>query len=251
MIIINTKLCYNLTTETLDLRNPRMISINQPPANLSFIDRLNQKNEEDSEKLASGKRINKAADDPAGLQIANRITSNINQNHQLSVNAQDQVNLNTVQTGALSSINDSLERASVLSIQSGNPLYDSDVIQGELNQITEEINVIASNVLGQDDFITNLDASDPHATQAVIDSTIESVNSTASHLGAQSNTLSSQITHYETSVVTMSASRSRIEDTDFASQTSEQQQNETLLRAAIINKKNSEEQKGLLFNKLV
>jgi flagellin len=228
-----------------------MISINQPSANLSFIDRLNQKNEEHSEKLASGKRINKAADDAAGLQIANRLTSQINQNEQLSVNAQDQVNLNAVQTGALSSINENLERASVLSIQSGNPLYDSDVIQGELNQITEEINVIASSVLGQDDFITTLDASDPGAAQAVIEITAKTVNATASDLGAQSNALSSQVTNYETSVVTVSASRSRIEDTDYAAQTSEQQQNEILLRTAILNKKNSEEQKGILFNKLV
>jgi flagellin len=228
-----------------------MLSINQPSANLSFIERLNQKNDEQTEKLASGKRINSAADDAAGLQIANRLTSQINQNQQLSFNAQDQVNLNSIQTGALSSINEGLERANQLSIQAGNPLYDSDVIQGELNQITEEINTIASNVLGQDDYISALDASDPTATQTIIQDTATTVNDAASSLGAESNALESQITNYETSVVTVSASRSRIEDTDYAAQTSEQQKTELLLQATIINKKNSEERKGLMFDKLI
>lgn len=228
-----------------------MLSINQPSANLSFIERLNQKNDEQTEKLASGKRINSAVDDAAGLQIANRLTSQINQNQQLSFNAQDQVNLNSIQTGALSSINEGLERANQLSIQAGNPLYDSDVIQGELNQITEEINTIASNVLGQDDYISALDASDPAATQTIIQDTATTVNDAASSLGAENNALESQITNYETSVVTVSASRSRIEDTDYAAQTSEQQKTELLLQATIINKKNSEERKGLMFDKLI
>ncbi|MBU2893284.1 flagellin [Colwellia sp. D2M02] len=228
-----------------------MLSINQSNNNLSFIERLNQRAEQQSEKLASGKRINKAADDAAGLQIANRLTSQINGNQQLSFNAQDQVNLNTVKTGALSAITEGLERANVLSVQSGNPLYDSSAIQDELNQITEEINTVASNVLGQENFISGLDASDPQATQTAIQDTAEIVNTSASELGASSNSLASQVSSYETSVVNVSASRSRIEDTDFAAQTSEQQQTEILLQAAIINKKNEEERKGLLFNKLV
>lgn len=228
-----------------------MLSINQSSSNLSFIERLNQKNDEQSEKLASGKRINKAADDAAGLQIANRLTSQINGDKQLSVNAQDQVNLNSVQAGALSAITEGLERANVLSVQSGNPLYDSSAIQGELDQITEEINTVASKVLGQDDFVSGLDATDPAATQTIIQDTAEIVNTNASELGAQSNTLGNQISSYETSVVNVSASRSRIQDTDYAAQTSEQQKTETLLQAAIINKKNEEARKGLLFNKLV
>jgi len=228
-----------------------MISVNQTSANLSFIERLNKQREEQDEKLASGKRINSAADDPAGLQIANRLTSQVNQNQQLSFNAQDQVNLNNVQAGALSSIANNLERANILSVQSGNPLYDTDAIQDELTQITEEINVIASDVLGQDNFISGLDAADPVTTQTIIQDTATIVNESASALGAESNALISQIATYETSVVNISASRSRIEDTDFASASSEQTKNDILLQAAIVNKKNEEERKGLLFNRFV
>ena len=98
-----------------------MLSINQSSSNLSFIEKLSQQREAQAEKLSSGKRINKAADDAAGLQIANRLTSQINQNEQLSFNAQDQANINNVEAGALSAINDGLLRAQELSIQSGKP----------------------------------------------------------------------------------------------------------------------------------
>jgi flagellin len=228
-----------------------MLSVNHSPANLSFIDKLNQQREDQTEKLASGKRINKAADDAAGLQIANSLTTEINQNQQLSFNAQDQGNINNVEAGALSAINDGLLRAQELSIQSGNPLYDSDILQGELNQITEQINTIASEVLGQDDFIGTLDASNPAAAQTIIEDTSALVNESASALGAQSNAIASQVATYQTTVINVSASRSRIEDTDYAKTSSEQAMNEVLLQSAIMVKNNGEEQKGILFNKLV
>ncbi len=228
-----------------------MLSVNQSLASLSFIDKLNQQREQQAEKIASGKRINKAADDAAGLQIANRLTSQINQDQQLSFNAHDQANINNVSGSAYSAINDSLLRAQELSIQSGNPLYDSNIIQGELDQITEQINTVASEVLGQNNFISGLDASDPEATQAILQDTSTLVNESASALGAENNALASQVTTYQTSVINVSASRSRIEDTDYAAATSEQEQNEVLLQSAIISKKDEEERKGLLFNKLV
>jgi len=145
-----------------------MLSVNQSSSNLSFIEKFNQQREDQAEKLASGKRINKAADDAAGIQIANRLTSQINQDQQLSFNAQDQANINNVEEAALSAITDGLLRAEELSIQSGNPLYDSGAIQGELDQITEQINTIASQALGQDTFISGLDASDPATTQSIL-----------------------------------------------------------------------------------
>ncbi|PKG82741.1 flagellin [Colwellia sp. 75C3] len=228
-----------------------MLSINQPSTNLSFIDKLSQQREEQAEKLASGKRINKAADDAAGLQIANRLTTEITQSQQLSFNAQDQANINDVESGALSAINESLFRAQELSIQSGNPIYNTDAIQGELNQITEQINTLASGVLGQDNFISGLDASDPAATQAILQDTSTLVNDSASALGAQTNAIVSQVSTYQTSVINVSDSRSRIEDTDYAATSSEQAKNEILLQSAIMIQKKDQEHKGLLFNKLV
>ncbi|KGJ89764.1 flagellin [Colwellia psychrerythraea] len=228
-----------------------MLSVNKSSASLSFIEKLSQQREELAEKIASGKRINKAADDAAGFQIANRLTSQVNQNQQLSFNAQDQANINNIEAGALSAINDGLLRAQELSIQSGNPIYSGDAIQGELDQITEQINTLASDVLGQDNFISGLDASNPAATQAILEDTSTLVNDSASALGAETNALVSQVDTYQTSIINVSASRSRIEDTDFAAVTGELEKNEILLQSAIITKKNEEERKGILFNKLV
>jgi len=228
-----------------------LLSVNQSTASVSFIDRLNQKREDEEEKLASGKRINNAADDAAGLQIVNRLTSQINQSQQLSFNAQDQANLNNVESGALSAIDEGLQRANELSVQSGNPIYESGAIQGELDQLTEQINTIASEVLGQNNFISGLDATDPAATQTIIQDVTTVVHDSATSLGAENNALASQVATYQTSVVNVSASRSRIEDTDYAATTSEQEKTNTLLQATIINKKNEEDRKGLLFNKLV
>ncbi|GHG03990.1 flagellin [Thalassotalea marina] len=227
------------------------LSINSPSSSLSIIDRVNKEREEKEEKLASGKRINSAADDAAGLQISERLTSQINGYEQLSVNAQDQINTNNVQSGQLSSISESLQRANVLSIQSANPLSDNNAIQGELDQLTEQINTIAGEALGNNSFISGLDANDPQATQQALEAAFTSINSDAAALGADSNALSSQVSSYEVTRVNVSESRSRIQDTDYASTGSEQQQLNTLLQAAVINKKDEDSRKGLLINQLV
>ena len=226
------------------------LSINTS-SNANNFYRLNEEKDEKQEQLASGKRINDAADDPAGLQIANRLTSQINGANQASVNAQDQINLNNIQSAQFSSITDSLQRANVLAVQSGNPLADQSAIQDEYTQITEEINAIASEALGQDDFLTGLDASDPAASQAAIESAISTIATSASENGAASNALSSQISTYEAANVNLSASRSRIEDTDFAQTSSEQATLDVLLQATIATKKEEEERKGLFINQLV
>jgi flagellin len=227
------------------------ISINQQPSSLSYIERLAQQHEEQQAKLASAKRINSAADDAAGLQIANRLTSEVNAQAQASVNAQDNVNIQVTQASKLSAITDSLQRANELSIQSANPLTDNTAIQNEFSQLTEQINTIASDALGQDNFIAALDANDPAATQAAIESAFGSIENAASAIGANINTLTSQSNTFEVSRVNTSAARSRIEDTDFAKISSEREQDNLLLRSAILNKKDQEERKGLLINKLI
>jgi flagellin len=227
------------------------LSVNQASASLSILQRLEQEKENDEEKLASGKRINSAADDPAGLQIASRLTSEINSSQQLSINARDQINQNNVQAGGVNAINESLQRANELSVQSGNPLNDSAAIQGELDQLTEQINTIASETLGIDNFVSGLDANDPATSQQAIASASETLSETATSIGVESNALSSQAATYEAQVVNISASRSRIEDTDIAETSAEQQQNAILIQSAIISKKDEESRKGLLINQIV
>jgi len=227
------------------------LSINQPSSALNFIERQNKEREEEDKKLASGKRINSAADDPAGLQISNRLTAQINGSQQESYNVQDQINTNNVQGSGLGAINESLQRANVLSIQSGSPLSDPAAIQGELDQLAEQINTVAGEVLGDASFISGLDANDPAATQAALEDALASVNESASALGAQSNALTSQVSTYETARVNVSESRSRIEDTDYGEATSEKERLNVLLQSAVVNKKDEEARKGILINQII
>jgi len=227
------------------------LSINQQSTSVSLIERLTKEREEKAEELASGKKINHADDDVAGLQISNRLTAEINELQQLSFNAQDQTNIHQVESGQLASINDELQRANVLSIQSGNPLSDDTAIQGELDQIVEQINTVAGDVLGDSSFLSGLDASDPTTTQATIEEALTTISEASSSAGAETNALANQVSTYETSRVNVTESRSRIEDTDFAKTTTEEEQNNILLQSAIIQKKEEDSRKGLLVNTLV
>ncbi|MGJ8692008.1 MAG: flagellin [Thalassotalea sp.] len=227
------------------------ISPHQISTSANNIERLEQKRAAEDEKIATGKRINRAADDTAGLQISERLTAQINNDAQLSNNNQDQVNNNQVQAGQLAAINDGLQRANTLSAQSGNPLADQDAIQAEFNQITEQINTLAEEALGSEDFISGLDAFDTETTQAALEAAFSQVADTATNLGAQANSLPSQTATYQTSVVNVSAARSSIQDTNIAETTSNQQQTAVLLESAVISKKDEEARKGLLVNQLV
>ena len=101
-----------------------------------------------SGKLISGKRINSAKDDPSGLAIANLLTSKIRENNQSIRNANDGISLTQVADGALAGANDILQRIRDLAVQASNgTLNDANrnTIQGEINQLTEQLGDIGSN----------------------------------------------------------------------------------------------------------
>ncbi|MGC8425641.1 flagellin [Mixta calida] len=103
------------------------------------------------ERLSSGLRINSAKDDAAGQAIANRFTSNINGLSVAARNANDGISLAQTAEGALSEINNNLQRVRDLTVQaqnSSNSASDIDSIQSEVNQRMEEI----SRVTAQTDF---------------------------------------------------------------------------------------------------
>lgn len=138
-----------------------------------------------------------------------------------------------------------------MSVQSGNPLNNSNAIQGELDQLTEEINAVAGGVLGDANFISRLDANDPAATQESLEVALTRVNQSAGALGAEYVSLAGQISTYETARINSKESRSRIEDTDYGAGTSEKERLNVLLQAAVISKKDEESRKGILINQRV
>lgn len=100
------------------------------------------------ERLSSGLRINRAADDPAGLAISEKMRGQIRGLEQAARNAQDGISVIQVADGALNETHSILQRMKELATQAANgTLNDQDRknIQEEINQLTSEINSIGNN----------------------------------------------------------------------------------------------------------
>ena len=99
-----------------------------------------------SEKLSSGYRINRAADDAAGLSISEKMRKQINGLDQASTNAQDGVSAVQTAEGALTEVHSMLQRMNELAVQAANGTNsesDRDAIQAEIEQLTTEIDRVA------------------------------------------------------------------------------------------------------------
>jgi flagellin len=99
------------------------------------------------QRLSSGFRINSAADDAAGLQISNRLTSQIQGLDQAIRNANDGISLSQVAEGAMDEITTALQRIRVLSVQSQNGINSSGdrlALQKEVSALKTEISRIAT-----------------------------------------------------------------------------------------------------------
>ena len=99
-----------------------------------------------TEKLSSGYRINRAADDAAGLSISEKMRKQIRGLNQASTNAQDGVSAVQTAEGALTEVHSMLQRMNELAVQSSNGTNskdDRDAIQSEVDQLTKEINRVS------------------------------------------------------------------------------------------------------------
>lgn len=97
------------------------------------------------EKLSSGLRINRAADDAAGLAISEKMRGQIRGLNQASRNAQDGISMIQTAEGALTETHAMLQRMRELAVQASNDTYepeDRSKIADELNQLSEEITAI-------------------------------------------------------------------------------------------------------------
>ncbi|AJE36866.1 flagellin [Aeromonas hydrophila] len=99
-------------------------------------------------RLASGLRINSAKDDAAGLQISNRLTSQINGLDQGNRNANDGISLAQTAEGAMDEVTGMLQRMRTLAQQSANgsnSAKDREALQKEVDQLGSEINRISKD----------------------------------------------------------------------------------------------------------
>src|SRR3954453_21030880 len=101
------------------------------------------------ERLSSGYRINRAADDAAGLAISEKVQAQINGLAQAERNAQDAVSLVQTAGGSLAEVHEMLQRVRELAVQYKNGTLstsDRQAIQSEINQLASEIERIGSTV---------------------------------------------------------------------------------------------------------
>jgi flagellin len=99
------------------------------------------------QRLGSGLRINGARDDAAGLAISERMTAQIRGNSQAVRNVNDGISMLQVADGAMGSLNGMIQRMRELAVQANNStlsLSDKQALQGEVNQLLQGIDDIAS-----------------------------------------------------------------------------------------------------------
>jgi len=210
------------------------------------------------QRLSSGKRINSAKDDAAGLQISSRLTAQINGLNQATRNANDAISLAQTAEGALDEYTNSLQRMRTLAVQSSNgsnTSADRQALDAEYQELSAELTRISQQTefggvklldssyneafqigadAGQVISITitaNLSAGGIGVSGIIstfagaqtqitnIDAALATVNGVRADLGAKQNRFSSIIRSNDNTAENVSASRSRIQDTDFAMET--------------------------------
>ena len=224
-----------------------------------------------TEKLSSGYKINRAADDAAGLSISEKMRSQIRGLNKASDNAQDGISLIQVAEGALNETHSILQRMNELATQAANDTNtssDRKAIQQEVDQLTSEIDRIRSttqfntqNLLdgkfskknlqigslsGQSISISvsNMNASSlgvnglkvssfSGAGEAMskIQAAIDKVSTQRSKLGALQNRLEHTINNLDTTSENTQAAESRIRDTDMADEMVQYSKNNILSQA--------------------
>ena len=250
------------------------------------------------EQLSTGKRINSAQDDAAGLAIASRMTSQINGLNQAVRNANDAISMLQTADGALVEITNMLQRMRELAVQSAsdtNTATDRDYLELEFDQLNAEIERIADNTQWNGENILdgtggassdgaytfqiganasqtvsitladfNVDSADASggvfggaaidsdttdgtndlvdlsvdtkalATTAIsnLDNAISGVNEQRATMGAVMNRLEYAADNLSNVATNAEASRSRVEDADYASATTELARTQIIAQAA-------------------
>ncbi|KKO47033.1 flagellin [Arsukibacterium ikkense] len=209
-------------------------------------------------KLATGRRINSAADDAAGLQIANQLSSSINAKTQGERNVYDGVSLARVYEQGLQGVNDNLGELSRLAVAAGNGIYgteeraalqaEADAYVANAQQIIDNTEFAGKKLFGADasvafgtgsgsisltttDVAAGLQSSNAFAidfssaagASAALDNIAQArdfIGDLQTQAGAEANRFASAASNLSGQRVAEAGARSRIEDLDFARATS-------------------------------
>jgi len=213
------------------------------------------------EKLSSGKRINRAADDAAGLSISEKMRGQIRGLTQASRNAQDGVSYIQTAEGALDEVSNMLGRLKELAVQKANGTYNTDDtanIKLEMDALSTEITNVFDNtkfngkvvlttaatiVISDSEgvnlsigsiaaaAVTSIEAVNSGSTVSVVEAAIKLVNSARATYGSLQNRLESTVRNLKTTSENLQAAESRIRDTDMAEEMSNFTKNNILVQA--------------------
>jgi flagellin len=217
------------------------------------------------ERLSSGFRINRAADDAAGLAISEKLRGQIRGLSQAQRNAQDAVSLVQTAEGSLNEVHSMLQRVRELAVQFANGTLstsDKAAITAEAAQLQSEIerignsadfngiklldgtggtisfqvgandgDVIAVDTATLTDKIGTINVSDTGSAISAIDAAIEKVSTLRGSFGAVQNRLEHTLNNLATYQENLMASESRIRDVDMASEMVEFSKNQILQQA--------------------
>ena len=123
-----------------------------------------------TEKLSSGYKINRAADDAAGLSISEKMRKQIRGLSQASSNAQDGISAVQTAEGALTEVHDMLQRMNELAVKSSNGTNSADdrsYIQNEVDQLVSEIDRVSETTKFNETYLLKGDADSKSGTSAV------------------------------------------------------------------------------------
>ena len=234
------------------------------------------------ERLSSGKRINSASDDAAGVAISSRLSAEIRGTNQSVRNALDGQALVATAEGAHKEVENILQRMRELAVQAANGTNNADDITnleaeftalsteitrigetttwagialtgtdataislqvgsgtGTQNQITVTINSIKSADIGNgtdklSDVVTAGldDLTETNKAITVVDDAIKEINTQRSELGAVHNRLNHTVNNLTNMSTNLSSAQGRIQDADFALETTELAKNQILQQAS-------------------
>ena len=147
-----------------------------------------------TEKLSSGYKINRAADDAAGLSISEKMRKQIRGLTQASANAQDGISAVQTAEGALTEVHDMLQRMNELAVKASNGTMSEDdrsYVQNEIDQLVTEIDRVSETTKFNETYLLK-GAGDKSATVKA-DATIGTTSSEATVTAAKGNIYSGTI----------------------------------------------------------
>ena len=219
------------------------------------------------EKLSSGFRVNRAADDAAGLAISEKMRTQIRGLNMASKNSQDGISLVQTAEGALQTAHNIMQRMRELAVQSRNGTNDGDsgvdrnALDLEYQQLKTEIDQIAQTVKFNEMTVFNelftiqsgansadittfsigtlkgpvgdvLTEANAATAMGVLTTSINEISTTRAELGAIQNRLEYKIQNLDNTAENLQAAESRIRDVDMAKMMTEFTKNSILFQAS-------------------